>query len=334
MKRATDAWERFFFKPEPTSTLALVRIAVGLLSFGWALSLLPDLFDFFSADGIVPEQPVGQGKGVWGLLGIFESDAALVVVYLALLAGSILLTAGLFTRLAAAVVFLALLAFARRNSLVFNSGDGLLRNLAFFLALAPAGASLSLDRLRRARDRFWEFPERAPWALRLIQIQVSILYLSTVWQKVRGINWNDGTAVSYALRIEDLERFPLPWQVINSVQIANLATFGTLAAELSLGILIWNRVLRPYVIGLGVGMHLSIDYSIRVGFFSYAILASYLAFLSPSRASRVILGARDRIAERSGRQPTAARRRKAVASGRQGHPKGGRRAGARARRAR
>lgn len=289
------AWERFWFEPQSTSTLALVRIAVGLICLGWTLSLLPDLFAFFSSGGVVPEPPEDQGEGVWGLLNIFPSDFALVTVYIALLVGSIALTLGLFTRVAAIVVLLGLLAFARRNVWVLNSGDGLVRVLVLFLVFAPAGASLSLDRLWRHRDRFWEFPERAPWALRLIQIQLSVLYVSTVWQKVRGTAWNDGTAVSFANRLEDLERFPLPSFLTDGVLISNILTFGTLAVELSLGILIWNRVLRPYVIGAGVALHAGIDYSIRVGFFSYAIFAAYLAFVPPETANRAILAVRDRV---------------------------------------
>ena len=308
MTRFTEAWERFFFKAQPTSTLALVRIAVGLLSLGWGLSLMPDLFEFYSSDGILPAQEANQGSGIWGLLGIFPSDAALVAVYAALLISSVALTLGLFTRVAALIVFLALLSFARRNVLVLNSGDGLVRNLALLMVFAPAGASLSLDRLRRCRDRFWEFPERAPWALRLIQIQVSVLYLSTVWQKARGLNWNDGTAVSYANRIEDLARFPLPGLLKDDILVSNLLTFGTLAVELSLGILIWNRVLRPYVLGAGVMLHLGIEYSIRVGFFSFAVFSAYLAFVSPEAARRAILAVRDRVqAARSSRSRARAR---------------------------
>ena len=298
MRTAAIAWERFWFAPQPTATLALVRIAVGALSLAWALSLAPDLFSLYSAGGIVPAQPGAQRPGVWGLLGIVPGDAALVTVYAALLGGSIALLVGLWTRLAAGVVFVALLSFARRNPFVLNDGDALLRMLALFVALAPAGASLSLDRLRRAGDRFWEFPARAPWALRLIQIQLSVVYLSTVWQKARGSYWTDGTAVSYALRLEDLQRFPVPAPVSDSLTLANVATFGTLATELALAVLVWSRRARPWVLGLGVALHLSIEYSLRVGFFSFAMLACYVAFISPEAAKAAILAGRDRLGRR------------------------------------
>jgi uncharacterized membrane protein YphA (DoxX/SURF4 family) len=295
MSGAVAAWERFWFEPEPTSALALVRIAFGLLCLLWALSVLPDLATLFSSDGVLQEQPANQGDGVWGLLQITSSPAAVLALCIAMIVASIALVLGLWTRLAALVVFLALMSFTRRNAFALNSGDGLVRIIALYLVLSPAGASLSLDRLRRARDRFWEFPARAPWALRLIQVQLSVVYLSTVWQKARGTTWNDGTAVSYSLRLEDLERLPVPDVLAESITLSNFATFGTLALELAIGILVWNRRARPWLLLLGVGMHLSIDYALHVGFFSYAIFVCYLAFLPPETVSAWLIRLRDRL---------------------------------------
>ena len=56
---------------------------------------------------------------------------------------------GQWTRLAAVVVFVGIVSLERRNPFVFNSGDGLLKVIAFYMMLAPSGASLSLDRWRR-----------------------------------------------------------------------------------------------------------------------------------------------------------------------------------------
>lgn len=311
--RPLAAWNRFWFEPQPTSTLALVRIFFGLLMLLWTAFLGPDLFRMFSRSGVAPETP-DFGPGTWGLLELAPSDAALVTLWIAMLIASACLMVGFRTRLAALVVFLGVLSFQRRDPWGFNSGDSLVRIVALYLVLAPAGVALSLDRLRRARDRFWEFPLRAPWALRLIQVQLSVLYFSTVWQKVRGANWNDGTAAAYSMRIEDLERFPVPGVISDSLLISNVLTFSTLIVELSLGILIWNRALRPWVIAAGIGFHLSIDLTLRVGFFSWVIFACYVAFVPHERATQVILAARNRVAgSRLGRRrkeapdPTAGR---------------------------
>lgn len=293
-----SGWDRFWFTPQQTSTLAVFRIAFGLVVTGWMVSLLPNLFAFFGPEAILPSHPLGA-SGVWGLLAISTSQPAVIVLFVATLAGSLALTVGLRTRLAAIVVFVGILSFQRANPMLLNSGDGLLRNLALFCALAPSGAALSLDRLRTVPGRFWEFPARAPWAVRLIQIQLSVVYLSTVWQKIQGDHWRDGTAVSYALRIEDIHRFPTPSLVTDSVIVSEILTFGTLSLEVGLAVLVWNSVARPWVLSLGVMFHLMIEYSTLVGFFSLIILTAYLAFLPPKTTSRRILALRDRFGRRS-----------------------------------
>jgi hypothetical protein len=296
--RALDGWNRFWFDYTPTSTLALVRVAFGLVVVGWTLSLAPSLFDFFSLSGVLPRQPYGDAVGRWGILEVAPGDAVVVALFLALLVASVCLTVGYQTKIAAAIVFVGLLSFQRRNPYIFNAGDDLLRIMAFFLLLAPSGASLSLDRWRRHRETFWEFPARPHWSLRLMQLQMSVIYLFTVWEKVRGEKWNDGTAMSYALRREEFARFLDPNLLTSTPLLVNLATYGTLALEAALGILVWNRKARPWVLALGVIFHVSISLSVRIGFFTAAMLTLYLSFVPPERARELFETLRTRVGRR------------------------------------
>jgi hypothetical protein len=294
LNKVHDAWRRFWFEPQETSSLALFRIAFGVVATAWTATQIPNLFAFYGPHGILPDLPA-RSLGSWGVLALSTSPALLLAVFAATLAAAMLVTVGLFTRVASIVLWVGILSLEQRNMLVSNSGDGVLRSLAFFCALAPTGASLSLDRLRKAPNHFWEFPSYAPWPWRLIQIQLSIGYLSAVWHKSHNALWTDGTAVSYALRMLDIHRLGTPAFITQSELLVNVLTYGTMAIELSLGILVWNRVLRPWTLLLGVSLHLGIDSSIMVGFFSYAMLAGYLAFVPPPTASRFILAVRDRV---------------------------------------
>ncbi len=301
LRRAWDAWQRFFFTPQPTSTLAIFRIAFGLVTTAWTLTQLPYLFVFYGPEGILPTPPKVGGPGQWGLLNMVNSVPAVSVVWLATLLAAVALTIGMSPRTASIVVLLGLIAFERRNPQLLNSGDILLRVMAVYLVFAPSGAALSWERWRHHRERFWEFPLRAPWAMRMLQVQVSVIYLAAVWAKMQGDAWSRGTAVSYALRMLDQTRFVPPSFVSSSVLLTEWLTFGTLLVELSVGILVWNRRARPWVIGLGVLVHLGIEISIMVGFFSIAMWCLYLVFIPPETAERWILTARDRWrARRSG----------------------------------
>ena len=314
MRRAAAAWDRFWFTPESTAPLAVFRIGVGALSFVWALALIPDLRTFFSSDGITPRAPEPV-LGWWSPLGTITGYGAAVAVLIALIVASVCLLAGYRTRIASAVVFVAVLSFERRTPSIFCSADGLLRNLTFLLMLAPAGASLSADRLRTAPGRFWAFPARAPWVLRIVQIQISVIYLSAVWLKLHGPDWRDGTAVSYAMRLEDFQRFAPPDALSHSLLFSTVVSYWTIAVELMIAVLVWNRAARPVVLLLGVGLHLGLGASLRIGFFTETMLVAYLAFLSPAWTEAQLLALRRRLVTARG---AAASRTASVAAARRG----------------
>jgi hypothetical protein len=106
--------------------------------------------------------------------------------------------------------------------------------------------------------------------------------------------WRNESAVSYALRMEDIARLPTPAFITESATVTAALTLGTLFIEFSLGVLVWNRMLRPWVLVLGICFHLGINWSIMVGFFSWVMIASYTAFLPPETATRWVLAVRRR----------------------------------------
>lgn len=301
-----EGWEQWWFAPRETSTLALIRIYFGVLMFFWTLSQIPTVGTFLGPHGIVPKAPeygkTPGGWSTWSVLSLFPSTAAAIVLIGLMLVASVSVAVGFKPRIGAALLFIGSVSLQRRDPYVYNAGDILLRIMALYMTLSPCGEALSLDRWRRHRDRFWEFPRKSQWALRLMQLQVSFVYLDSVWAKVRGQHWNDGTAVSIALRIGDLNRLPVPGFMTSSEIVANFLTYGALATEFAVGVLVWNKKARPYVLLAGVGLHLGIDWAIRVGFFSYAIIMFYLAFIEPNALSERILALRAKFANRASGQ--------------------------------
>jgi hypothetical protein len=300
-ERVWGTWERFFFTPESTAPLAVFRIAYGVIVTLWTLTQLPHLSTFYGPDGVLPTPPP-VSVGQWGVLTTLNSVPALAVVWLATLLAALALTAGASPRIAAIVLLVGIIAFTRRDPYVLNSGDILLRVLAVYLIFAPSGASLSWDRWRRDRARFWEFPRRAPWAMRMLQVQLSVIYLAAVWAKLQGDVWRNGTALAFALRMTDQLRVPNPGFVAGSPLFVEWLTIGTLLVELSIGLFVWNRRVRWRVLGAGFLMHLGIEIFIMVGFFSIGMWCLYLVFLPPERTERTVLALRDRWRTRRARE--------------------------------
>lgn len=304
-----ERWERFWFAPASTATLAVFRAAYGVVLLVWTAAIAPTARSFFSRTGVLPSQRASGMR--WGLLGWFGSDAAVYLVVALLGAAAICIAVGYRTRLASVVAFVGMLSLIRRNPFVFNSGDSLLRNISLFMVFAPSGAALSVDRWRRGRESFWLSAARAPWALRLVQVQISMVYVFTVWAKLRGERWLDGTAVGETMRVGDLVRFKIPFGPTDSLLLSNLMTYGTLVVEASLAILIWNRRLRPWVIAAGIGLHLFIEVTFALGFFSTIMIMSYIAFVPEDATERFLARVRGRL----GRSRLSAWRRFAEPSG-------------------
>jgi hypothetical protein len=222
---------------------------------------------------------------MWTVFRLWPDDRALLVGWLLLLICAIAMTIGWHTRIASIAVWILVISYQHRDPSAFNAGDVLIRIEALCLALAPSGAAFSLDQRRRT-GKFWSAQVRAPWPIRLFQLQLSIVYLASVHWKLAGITWPNGTAVSYALRLKDMVIVPVPQWFIHSAFLINIATWGAMAVELAVGILVWNRRVRPWILCAGVIMHTTILFTMGVGFFTPAVFVLYCAFVSPDAIRR------------------------------------------------
>jgi hypothetical protein len=196
-----------------------------------------------------------------------------------LLLSAIAMTVGWHSRFAAIVVFVLFYSFDRSGGFVFNAGDQLLTVVALILALSCCGAALSLDQRRRTGS-FRSAQTMAPWPIRLMQVQLSLVYLVSVQAKLSGKFWADGAAASYTWRTDG--RWALlsapEWLSANAI-LVNAATWGTLLIELAIAVLVWNRRWRFWVLAAGVVMHLTMMITMNVAFFSVAMFVLYLAFI-------------------------------------------------------
>lgn len=263
-----DSFRRWAFAPMDTAPMAALRIACGLLVLGWTVSLLPDVHAFLDTDGLT--QTAVDGTRGWWTVDLVSPYAAVGL----LLVAAVALLVGWHTRVAAVLVTVLLIVLQRRDVYVLNSGDLLLRELAFYVALMPAGEVWSLDARRRGGSA-----PRAPWGLRLLQIQVSIIYFFSVISKLHGDTWQDGTAVGRAVQLADLQRFLIPEGIATSVTASALLTYGTIIVEGALVFGLWLPRFRWWAMAAGVSIHLGIEATLLIGWFSLTIIACYLAFV-------------------------------------------------------
>lgn len=281
-----SAWDRFFFRPESTSPMTLVRIGWGALMILWTLSLLPDVDPFLTTGALRYDRPLPSGS--WNPLELTSWSGAPLAATLLLLVTATTTMVGFRTRLSSAVAILCLISLERTNTTVFNSGDLTLRLIGISVALSPCGLLWSVDGWLARRRGEAPAPWRAPWALRLLQLHIAIGYLLSAAAKLRGTMWHEGTALAMALRIEDVQRVTPPEWLLEQSVLLNLTTWFTLLFEASFIFLVWRRSWRPWVLAVGVAFHLGIDVFLDIGFFSYALWLAYLGFVFPDVADRIV----------------------------------------------
>jgi uncharacterized membrane protein YphA (DoxX/SURF4 family) len=290
LKSLARAWNEFFFAPQSPVPIALFRILYALIVILDIALLKPDWQVWFGPRGVISLQTMQQMEpgtriNVFGVLP--QTEFWTNAVFWAMLVGALFLLVGLFTRASSIVVFVLVASLHERNLFIVHSGDTMLRATGFFLMFTPAGAALSLDRLLNIwRGREGSVPQpRAPWAQRIIQIEMCLLYFTTFWNKSLGASWVDGTAVYYVQNLEQFHRFPMP-SFLHSMPMVKLETWFTLAVEFALGTLVWIKELRYPILVLGLMLHMGLEYSMNVPMFQWIVLALYVTFVDPADLAR------------------------------------------------
>jgi hypothetical protein len=200
---------RLFVAPRSAWPLAIARAVIGLSILLWALTMAFDVTALLGEDAIVGPEFADDLHRYLPLDSAVAVNAALA----ALVVASLAIIVGWRPPFWLVVAFVLLVAIQRRNPTILNSGDIILRNLTLLLALTATGAAMSVDRMRRhGRHAFWTSAQVAPWGLRLVQLQMVVVYFFAFWSK-SGELWQNGTAVSTAFRLQDLQRIG-EWSVL------------------------------------------------------------------------------------------------------------------------
>jgi len=276
------ARRRLFTDRRPAWPLALARVIIGVTVLLWATTMWFDVTDLLGDDALLPPE-LASDRFRWIDL---DTGTEIRAALAALVVASFAIIVGWKPTIWLLVAFVLLVAVQRRNHLILNSGDIVLRDFTLLLAFTPTGAALSLDRYRRlGRDGLYSAGRVAPWGMRLVQLQVMVVYFFAFWSK-GGDEWREGIAVSTALRLQDLQRIGELDVLVANIWVVAALTWGTLLVELMLGTLLWYKPLRPLLIVLGVLLHVSIDGLVLVGFFGLTMIGGLMTFLDGEAIER------------------------------------------------
>ncbi len=283
LKRWLIHWDRFFFQSADTTLCAVIRIAFALVLLPYLLVLGMNLEPLWGESGVLPfavSQALLDSDALSPLGFLAPNETTLYLSFLCFFLQVIFLLFGVKSRFQAFGVFFWLMAFQHRNNLTIDGGDTLARLTAFYLFCMPCGERLSVDQWWRAKKghlpRF-----RSIWGLRLLQIQMTLLYASTAILKLQGAEWKDGTALMYVVQLHDVYgRFPLPGFLFESLVLLKGMTWIVVSAEILIPIGLWVKSTRVLTVCLAMAFHLAIDYSMNLFLFQWFMIVGLLSFCS------------------------------------------------------
>jgi len=286
MRRLLLGWDRFWFAPTSPSPVCLLRMFFGVLAFGQAVLMLPDVLTWYGHDGVLSIESARRlqnGPRLSLLLWLDPSNKVVTELLWLQMLASVAVLVGFLTRWSTLLVWLLVQAFALRNPLMHYEMDSFLRVFGFLLIFAPAGAMWSVDAYLKKRKQ----PLCAPWAQRLMQIQVTLFYWQSFWGKVPGKTWWDGTALYYITHTPDLVHHQIP-SMLDRMWFYHTLTVLSLVTELLMWSLVWVKKTRYVVLLMGVMFHVIMQWLFNLDLSEFATLAGYIAFVDPVDIDRVI----------------------------------------------
>jgi predicted DCC family thiol-disulfide oxidoreductase YuxK len=263
-------------------TLALFRAALGAVLFADLALRLADLRSFYTDWGVMPRDAAIAFNGPYRIslhLANGTAGFALLMFLVEMLAAAALVL-GWRARIAALLCFVLHGSLLNRDQMVLLGGDLLLVCLLFWAMFLPLGARWSVD-AALARRPPPQKNQHLSWASAALLIQVMSVYFFSGYLKTGREWWPDGTAVDYALQ---LDQYALPlgvWLRENFPWLTTALTYFVFFMQrwgsLLMFFPLFNAPLRFVLTLLFMAMHVGFLFTLALGTFPFVSLASLTA---------------------------------------------------------
>jgi hypothetical protein len=319
-----ELWARLWFARVDPRPAAILRIGFGLAVAWTLLEYLPRARQLFSDEGLwlpaMARARFGEPlRRVWdpeagfehwwslayamsGNFSIlhFRSEPWIVfALYGALMTSLGLMVLGLWTRCTTVASWALAAQLYRHNPFFYSSADYVAQIFLFLGMFCRWGEAYSLDSWRRRRRLVLGgaacLPAVRPipvWPLRLMALQLTVLYTSTGLLK-SGPAWREGSAIYYALNLDNFYRVPAQGLVtwLQWLGVLPLLTWLTRAWEVGWPLAIAAALLAGYESDRRSGVRLAAGPGRRrlswaIAGAAWAALVWALALLAPRLAEQ------------------------------------------------
>ena len=278
----------FLFPPSTDTSLAVLRVGLGLQVTLYSLSLRSDWISLLSgtarkvAEALLSLESHFVPRLGWFVasaaqLGIHE-EAVLFLAWACLLAVGCGLVVGVASRLSAIAAWFLHLCAAKSGGFVSYGMDNFMTIGLFYLMLSPLPDRLSLD--WRLRDLRPKNPQLLGFWRRVLQLHLCIIYFFSGLTKCLGSGWWNGSSVWRAL-IRPPFNIVDPEILVRWKYLFPVAGIFICLLEITYPFFIWStRTRKLWLLGVCT-MHAVIAVAMGMYLFSLVMIVLNLAAFGP-----------------------------------------------------
>jgi hypothetical protein len=251
------------------------------------LILLPAADRFWSQNALVPkiDESIVKSFPLFHLLNT-ASFAPYYQLFLGL--QIVLLIVGImciYPRIVSLLIYLITINLDNKAYVILDGGNNLMQIILLYLVLMDPSIprnkykSTTLNQVNNSVSNL---------SFYMVRLQVVMVYLVSGLAKVSGDLWQNGTALYYTLSIDEYSH-PIAKKIISNYPFFTVVgSYATLLYQVAFPWLVWNRKLRPYLLGFGTFIHIQISFVMGLFMFGLAIATSYFSFAEDRFAERVL----------------------------------------------
>jgi uncharacterized membrane protein YphA (DoxX/SURF4 family) len=280
---------RWLTTPVAAERAAALRIAVAAVLLTDILFLyLPGLRYLYSPGGFgdpaIFADQFAAPSARWSLLRMLPATwgpPTLVCIWI--IAGVALLL-GYRPRIAAFVCWLIAVSFLQANLYLHNGGDQLKLFLLLMLSFLPSDGRWAIRRHLLARSPGPVLVQA--WPLRLLMLQLTIVYFMNGYYKAMGPAWRDGSVMIDVANNPTWAHFSTDYMPIPDAALQALA-WVTMIWELFFPLLVLMPITRKATLWIGVFFHVGTLIHLEVGWFPLYALCYYVPLVNWERRRRL-----------------------------------------------
>lgn len=272
-------WNQFWFQADGRKQLAFMRI---ILCFGFLQLYIPRLWQlhYFSDSSIVPrEQALNIFMEYYRPTFSFYlwPDSWALMMTILMLGLILLLMLGVGGRFLGLLLWFIDVAFQHRNISICFGADYIGSLLLLYLALSNNQDHLTIRRKIKPHSLISQ--QLSSIMYRMLQIQISVIYAYTGFEKLKGATWWDGTALWNVLANYQITIVSFEWLRYIPLFIVFISLL-TIVFEIyfPLAMLI-PRLRYPWLV-MGFLFHFGIALMLGLTTFSTVMISTYSLFLS------------------------------------------------------